>query len=55
MAGHVWDNFSSQTYKELPLPEEVDFYNPFDETKPIKFEPRTKHTGPGLLPGSFTR
>jgi hypothetical protein len=47
MAGHVWDNFSSQTYKELPLPDEVDFYNPFDETKPIKFEPRSKHTGPG--------
>ena len=47
MPGHIWDNFSSQTYKELPLPDEVDFYNPFDETKPIKFEPRLKHTGPG--------
>ena len=47
MSGHIWDNFSSQTYKELPLPDEVDLYNPFDETRPIKFQPKTKHTGPG--------
>ena len=47
MPGHIWDNFSSQTYKELPLPDEVDLYNPFDETRPIKFQPKTKHTGPG--------
>ena len=47
MPGHIWDNFSSQTYKELPLPDEVDLYNPFGETRPIKFQPRTKHTGPG--------
>ena len=47
MSGHIWDNFSSQTYKELPLPDEVDLYNPFDETQPIKFQPKTKHTGPG--------
>ena len=48
MSGHIWDNFSSQTYKELPLPEEVELYNPFDETQPIKFQPRSKHTGPGF-------
>jgi len=47
MPGHIWDNFSSQTYKELPLPDEVELYNPFDETQPIKFQPKTKHTGPG--------
>jgi hypothetical protein len=47
MAGHIGDNFSSQTYKELPLPDEVEFYNPFDETQPIKFQPKTKPTGPG--------
>jgi hypothetical protein len=47
MPGHIWDNFSSQTYKELPLPDEVDLYNPFDETQPIKLQPKTKHTGPG--------
>ena len=48
MAGHIWDNFSSQTYKQLPLPDEVDLFNPFDETQPIKFQPKTKHTGPGF-------
>jgi cytochrome c5 len=47
MSDHIWDNFSSQTYKELPLPDEVDLYNPFDETRPIKFQPKTKHSGPG--------
>jgi hypothetical protein len=47
MAGHIWDNFSSQTYKELPLPDEVDLYNPFDETQPIKFQSKSKSTGPG--------
>ena len=55
MAGHIWDNFSSQTYKELSLPDEVDLYNPFDETQPIKFEPKMKKTGPGILSGGFTR
>ncbi len=53
--GHIWDNFSSQTYKELPLPDEVEFYNPFDETQPIKFQPKSKHTGPGYLSRAFTR
>ena len=48
MPGHIWDNFSSQTYKKLPLPDEVDLFNPFDETQPIKFQPKTKHTGPGF-------
>ncbi|HEY1583777.1 MAG TPA: hypothetical protein VGF73_11835 [Chthoniobacterales bacterium] len=48
MPGHIWDNFSSQTYKELPLPEELQVYNPFDETQPIKFDPKAKHTGPGF-------
>ncbi len=46
-AGHIWDNFSSQTYKELPPPGDVEFYNPFDETQPIKFTPKSKNTGPG--------
>ncbi|MEO8439725.1 MAG: hypothetical protein ABI540_05825 [Spartobacteria bacterium] len=48
MDGHIWDNFSSQTYKELPLPDEMELYNPFDETQPIKFQPRSKKTGPGF-------
>jgi hypothetical protein len=46
-AGHVWDNFSSQTYKELPVVNSLDFYNPFDEAHPIHFSPRDKNTGPG--------
>jgi hypothetical protein len=44
-AGHVWDNFSSQTYKELPKVEEQEWYNPFDENHPIKFT--SKGGGPG--------
>ncbi len=47
MSGHVWDNFSSTNYKELPLPEDLEFYNPWDETQPIKFQPKAKKTGPG--------
>jgi cytochrome c5 len=46
-AGHVWDNFSSQTYKEISPVEELDLDNPFDETHPIKFKPKDKNTGPG--------
>ena len=46
--GHVWDNFSSQTYKELSAPAAVDFYNPFNEAQPIKFHPQEKKTGAGF-------
>lgn len=46
-AGQVWDNFSSQTYKELSPVDELDFFNPFDETRPIKFKPTDKNVGPG--------
>jgi cytochrome c5 len=46
-AGHVWDNFSSQTYKEISPVDELDFFNPFDETRPIKFKPKDKNVGPG--------
>ena len=44
-AGHVWDNFSSKTYKDLPKVEEQEWYNPFDESNRIKFKP--KGGGPG--------
>lgn len=30
MAGHVWDNFSSQTYKTLPTAGNIEVTNPFD-------------------------
>lgn len=46
-AGHIWDNFSSKTYKELSPVNELEFYNPWDETKPIKFRPKDRNTGPG--------
>lgn len=46
-AGHVWDNFSSQTYKELSPVDELEFFNPFNEAQPIRFRPKEKNTGPG--------
>ena len=46
-AGHVWDNFSSLTYKELSPVDELEFFNPFDETHPIKFKPKEKDVAPG--------
>jgi hypothetical protein len=46
-AGHVWDNFSSQTYKEMPPVNDLELYNPFDESTPIKFSPKDHDTGPG--------
>jgi hypothetical protein len=42
--GHVWDNFSSETYKNSPPSGPIDVYNPFDgSTK--KFQP--EGGGPG--------
>jgi len=46
-AHHIWDNFSSQTYKELSPVDELEFFNPFDETHPIKFEPKDRDVAPG--------
>jgi hypothetical protein len=46
-ATHVWDNFSSQTYKELSPVDELEFFNPFDETHPIRFRPKDKDVAPG--------
>jgi cytochrome c5 len=46
-AGHIWANFSSLTYKELSPVDELEFFNPFDETHPIKFKPKDKNVGPG--------
>lgn len=38
--GHVWDEFSSQTYKELPAsPKLTNLYNPVRTRKPIAFQP----------------
>ena len=45
--GHVWDNFSSQTYKDLPPVADLEFYNPFNNAQPIRFSPREKNVGAG--------
>jgi hypothetical protein len=36
--GHVWEQFSSKTYKELPSPGSLTLENPFEPEKPINFE-----------------
>ncbi|HEX6214577.1 MAG TPA: hypothetical protein VFZ38_07160 [Vicinamibacterales bacterium] len=37
--GNIWDNFSSETYKELPsVGRFTNLYNPRDPEKPIPFE-----------------
>jgi len=46
-AGHVWDNFSSATYKALSPVDELEFFNPFNETQPIKFKPKEENVAPG--------
>jgi hypothetical protein len=46
-ASHVWDNFSSVTYKELSPVDELEFFNPFDEPQPIKFKPKERDVAPG--------
>jgi hypothetical protein len=38
MKGHIWDQFSSKTYKELPAPGQLTLENPFDADDPIEFD-----------------
>ena len=35
--GHLWQNFSSRTYKSQPSPGTLRLYNPFDPGHPIEF------------------
>lgn len=44
MRGHVWDNFSSETYKTLPSVGEIEVQNPFDGST-YKFQ--VQSGGPG--------
>ena len=44
MRGHVWDNFSSETYKTLPASGEIEVLNPFTNAV-TKFQPPAG--GPG--------
>lgn len=43
--GHIWEQFSSQTYKELPSPGKMTLFNPFKESEPIEFEVPTGGVG----------
>jgi cytochrome c5 len=37
--GHIWEEFSSKDYKQLPqIPEIIDLYNPVKPGKPIAFQ-----------------
>ena len=36
--GHIWDNFSSETYKELPSVGEISAYDPLNTDTPYKFK-----------------
>ncbi len=47
VAGHISDNFSSQTYKARTAVDELELFNPFDQSHPLRFKPRDKHGGPG--------
>ncbi len=47
MGGHIWDNFSSVTYKTTSPVDELEFFNPFNQDHPIKFRPKEKNTAPG--------
>lgn len=43
--GHIYSQFSSKTYKQLPSPGVLELANPFDEDKPIEFEVPAGGTG----------
>jgi mono/diheme cytochrome c family protein len=45
MGGHIWDNFSSETYKTLPKVQAFQVDNPFDASKPITID--IAEGGPG--------
>ena len=37
-AGHIWDNFSSETYKSLDSVGVIEMYNPLDPATPYQFK-----------------
>ena len=66
MRGQVWDNFSSEDYKELPAVGAVRFYNPYSSLRATRNVPgrrlsgattmRTlRRPGPGLLSSGLAR
>lgn len=43
--GHIWEQFSSKTYKDLPSPGALTLENPLDPKEPIEFEIPAGGTG----------
>lgn len=45
MAGHIWDDFSSATYKSLDSVGVIETFNPLEPSKPFRFQAAGR--GPG--------
>jgi hypothetical protein len=53
MRGQVWDNFSSETYKNLPAVGAVHFYNPFSHKALDKWGTNDAYYPPAGGPGYY--
>jgi hypothetical protein len=53
MRGQVWDNFSSDTYKNLPAVGAVHFYNPFSHAKRDQWNNNDLYYPPAGGPGYY--
>lgn len=53
MRGQVWDNFSSETYKELPAVGPVRFYNPWSDTPVDGWGNNDAYSPPSGGPGYY--
>ncbi|QDV41027.1 hypothetical protein Enr13x_08650 [Stieleria neptunia] len=53
MTGHMWEDFASESYRELPSPGEIEFFNPYegDEGTMQSFSPRHINPGTGKRDG----
>lgn len=53
LRGEIWDNFSSETYKNLPAVGAVRFYNPFTNATPDALGNNDEYYPPGNGPGYY--
>ena len=53
MRGQIWDNFSSETYKNLPSVGMVRFYNPFSGRPADEWGNNDAYDAPGGGPGYY--
>ena len=53
MRGQVWDNFASETYKELPAVGKVRFYNPWSGDPVDQWGNNDAYSPPGGGPGYY--